>query len=653
MSPDTVQPMPQHVRRYRAETDASWLDRLLNAHHIPESARPFYLTELRRRLPTGTSLVDALRDRPTPPITAFEAHLQACDPCSGTVGQRWVCTRCAGGRAVPQDPHPGPWVCRRHRRWVAPGVPPSQQRTVSYRMIRSDRRWQQLLQQGRANISGGAELQHLLLEWAAVNRVALSDEDRFVLMVRFWDQLTHPTTLQELIRPDDGYRLRHGRLAALVTATLPDGQHAALIDGVWAMLRPTALLHRTDLPDCDVPLDEPFHVLLAAAPHRVTVGPFPPVQQYYEPATTSRVSRWQDVSQKHIVLRRSAGIRWTISRGTERKVVIICPAGHRLVRPANNDYKSHLNAKFPCSYCSGRKPLAGYRSLADSGRRLAVTWHPTRNGTLTPAQVTTNAKRIVWWRCPRGHDFDTRVSIIARGDGCPFCRGLRILSGFNDLATLNPDAAAQWHPTRNGTTTPSEVGIGSDFAAWWRCRHGHEWRIAVKVRRNHGCPVCANVRIDPDVNSLRVTQPALVAEWHPTMNVRYTPDTIGAGSGRKVWWLCARGHHFDQTVISRVQGSGCRYCRNRACWPGFNDALTQHPRLLQEWDWSANPTFDPGQRLPGNGTHQWVCRAGHRTAQSIPNRRLTRGCPTCAKPDRLLNQPDVAADGNAASDHAI
>lgn len=638
MSSDDLQPMPIHVRRYRAETEESYLNRLLDAHALPVDGRHLYINQLRRLLPDGCELTEALSGaRAQGEDRAIDRHVTACASCAATIGARWVCTRCTGGAVIPQTPHVGPFVCHRHRRWVAPDVSPGDQRSVEHRVLHADRHWQRLLAAGRASVHGGCELNALLREWSIANEVDLTGEQRFVLQVLLWRRIVKPTTLEALTRPETPYKVRHLQLSALVASVLPAAQHAALIDGLWAMLRPTAVLRRTDIPDCGVILAEPHHLVQSPAADRQIIGPLPPVEHYYRTATTSRLSRWEDVNQKHLVYRRSPGLRWRITRGHVGTVLLICPQGHRLSRPANNNYKSHLAAKFACSYCSGRLPLHGYRSLADSGKRLAVEWHPTRNGELTAGQVATYSKREVWWRCDKGHEFETAVALIARGDGCPICRGLRVLVGFNDLASLDPTVAAEWHPDRNGPMTPQEVTTSSGLAVWWRCRNGHEWLTLISVRRLSGCPVCANSRVDAGVNSLRVTHPAAASDWHPTKNGILTVEQVSAGSGRVVWWRCERGHDFNQAVVNHVRGSGCRFCKNRACWPGFNDLFTRYPMLMSEWNWAANTEFDPKKHLPGNDSHWWRCATGHDALQSVPNRRAIGGCPKCSKEDRILH----------------
>ncbi|WP_420854982.1 zinc-ribbon domain-containing protein [Rhodococcus pseudokoreensis] len=76
------------------------------------------------------------------------------------------------------------------------------------------------------------------------------------------------------------------------------------------------------------------------------------------------------------------------------------------------------------------------------------------------------------------------------GNGCVFCSGHRVLVGFNDLASLRPDLASQWHPDRN-TLTPADVTLGANKFVWWQCNDGHEWRTMVAKRSSGtGCPEC-------------------------------------------------------------------------------------------------------------------------------------------------------------------
>ena len=50
---------------------------------------------------------------------------------------------------------------------------------------------------------------------------------------------------------------------------------------------------------------------------------------------------------------------------------------------------------------------------------LAKEWHPTRNGDLTPEEVTPGSDRKVWWRCSQGHEWESTIGSRTRGTGCP------------------------------------------------------------------------------------------------------------------------------------------------------------------------------------------------------------------------------------------
>ena len=188
-----------------------------------------------------------------------------------------------------------------------------------------------------------------------------------------------------------------------------------------------------------------------------------------------------------------------VAVGSGRRVWWKCPdcGGEWGVRVVNR-----TTANTNCPYCSNKKVLRGFNDLATTHPDLAKQWHPTKNGDLTPRDVTAGSNKKVWWKCPDcGGEWAATISSRVNGVGCPFGSGKRILLGFNDLATTHPDLAKQWHPTKNGDLTPRDVTAGSDKKVWWRHWHEesqtwHEWRAAISSRQaGNGCPVCARVSL--------------------------------------------------------------------------------------------------------------------------------------------------------------
>ena len=144
---------------------------------------------------------------------------------------------------------------------------------------------------------------------------------------------------------------------------------------------------------------------------------------------------------------------------------------------------------------AGKQIIPGENDLASQVPQLAAQWHPDKNGALRPENVSPNSNRKVWWLCPLGHAWKATVTSRSReGAGCPFCAGRKVWPGFNDLETVEPKVAAQWHPTLNGQLTPRMVTAGSRRKVWWQCPEGHVWKAVVYSRagkRKCGCPVCA------------------------------------------------------------------------------------------------------------------------------------------------------------------
>lgn len=192
---------------------------------------------------------------------------------------------------------------------------------------------------------------------------------------------------------------------------------------------------------------------------------------------------------------------WHPTKNGELRPDAVAPKALKLVWwqcEKGHDYQCQVSWRTDkgtgCPYCSNRLALAGFNDLGTTHPEIAAQWHPTKNGELTPEMVKWNTDKKAWWICEKGHDWEAAIKNRVRGTGCPYCYGNRIWVGFNDLATLQPTLAAQWHPTKNGDLTPQMVGIGTHKRAWWICDKGHEWEALVFIRAGKwqsGCPICS------------------------------------------------------------------------------------------------------------------------------------------------------------------
>ena len=173
----------------------------------------------------------------------------------------------------------------------------------------------------------------------------------------------------------------------------------------------------------------------------------------------------------------------TIAKSSGKKVWWLCSNGHEWEATVIN----RNNKGSGCPYCSGRMAIPGVNDLLTTNPSLASEWHPTRNGTLMPSDVSEGSGQKVWWQCTNGHEWQAVISSRTNGRGCPTCGNVQKKITFTQnrisltgsLLDNNPEIAAEWHPTKNGELLPSQVLPNSNQKAWWKCKKGHEWKAVI------------------------------------------------------------------------------------------------------------------------------------------------------------------------------
>jgi very-short-patch-repair endonuclease/predicted pyridoxine 5'-phosphate oxidase superfamily flavin-nucleotide-binding protein len=314
-----------------------------------------------------------------------------------------------------------------------------------------------------------------------------------------------------------------------------------------------------------------------------------------------------------------------------KKVWWQCLKGHEWESTVNN-----RSSGFNCPYCSGRK-VNDDNCLQTINPNLAKEWHPTKNENLTPRDITAGSQKKVWWQCLKGHEWESAVSGRSNGQGCPYCSGNKV-NDDNCLQTINPNLAKEWHPTKNGSLTPKQITAGSNKKVWWQCSKGHEWESTVYKRNNKcGCPYCGGKRTSNE-NCLQTVNPNLAKEWHPNKNGILTPRDVTAGSHKKVWWQCSKGHEWEATVNNRNNGSNCSYCIGKKA-SDENCLQNIDPSLAKEWHFTKNGSLTPKDVTVGsNKKVWWQCSRGHEWDARIADRNNGHGCPVCHSQKRYAKR---------------
>lgn len=197
-----------------------------------------------------------------------------------------------------------------------------------------------------------------------------------------------------------------------------------------------------------------------------------------------------------------------VAPSSTKKYPWICPLGHRFSMAVGNRTSQGQN----CSVCAGKQVLAGFNDLASlypEVAKQAFGWDPSTvtvgskrklkwkcseghvwesvvlnrvNGTgcgvcgnrileegvndllsqypliaseadgWNPSQKLAGSSERLSWKCKKGHTWDsTIVNRTFNNTGCPICINQKLLTGYNDLATVHPELAKQaygWDPSK-------------------------------------------------------------------------------------------------------------------------------------------------------------------------------------------------------------
>jgi hypothetical protein len=328
---------------------------------------------------------------------------------------------------------------------------------------------------------------------------------------------------------------------------------------------------------------------------------------------------FNDLSTTHPDLAKEA-FGWdptTVIAGSGKKFIWKCQKEH--LYPARGSKRVRGQG---CPYCTNKKVLLGFNDLATTHPDVAKEadgWDPTT--------VTIGSGKERSWKCVFMHTWTSSINGRGRGRGCPVCANQKVLKGFNDLATINPELAVEafgWDPTT--------VISGSNKKLEWKCSFGHTWEAAPSTRKKgFGCAVCANQKVLKGFNDLATTHPDLAKEafgWDPSMVI--------SGTNKILEWKCSFGHTWKMAGNTRASGGqNCPICSNHQVLPGFNDLSTTHPDLAKEaFGW------DPTTVIAGtNKRLAWKCPEGHEWSTTGGHRIRGRGCPSCAKSGFDPNSP--------------
>ncbi len=251
--------------------------------------------------------------------------------------------------------------------------------------------------------------------------------------------------------------------------------------------------------------------------------------------------------------------------------------------------------------------------------------------------LTVGTHRQVWLSCPVGHSWEGEFKGVR---GCPFCSGARVLFGYNDMATLHPGVAAEWHPTKNGALTPCEVSPGSKKLVFWLCpRCGYEYQAYIfnKTRRGDGCPACSSKRLVVGLNDFATVHPELLQEWSPENEL--LPDALRCTDvSTFIYWDCECGRKYHEPISRHLERHRKLLNGERGANQRRLDAFIEENRafLTERWQSRLNGGLAFADLPFIGGRYRWSCERCGKTMEATVAQARARKliCDLCTADER-------------------
>jgi len=168
----------------------------------------------------------------------------------------------------------------------------------------------------------------------------------------------------------------------------------------------------------------------------------------------------------------------------------------------------------------------------------------------------------VWWKCQKGHEWESIIYSRTEGSACPYCSNSLVQKGYNDIATTNKELLDIWNYEKNTLISPFEVSHGSTKKVWWKCKEGHEWEAKISdVSNGNRCPYCSHQRVLKGYSDLATVIPDIIQYWDFNKN-EIKPSEVTVKSNKKVWWICPKGHSYQMIIGAKTRWNynSCPIC---------------------------------------------------------------------------------------------
>ena len=155
-----------------------------------------------------------------------------------------------------------------------------------------------------------------------------------------------------------------------------------------------------------------------------------------------------------------------------------------------------------CPYCNRDRALVGYNSLVDTHPDLAKEFSP--NEERMPSEFTKENVYPAKWLCQTcGGEYQYPINRREVGDdSCPYCKGTKILPGYNSFKHNHPDLMEEWDFIDNYILCDADNILDNYLHdVWWICKDCNKKYLMTTKRKLYyqkrhmkSCPYCKGLR---------------------------------------------------------------------------------------------------------------------------------------------------------------
>ena len=329
-----------------------------------------------------------------------------------------------------------------------------------------------------------------------------------------------------------------------------------------------------------------------------------------------------------------------ISYGSHKKVWWKCIKGHEWLSSPHNRRSGN-----GCPYCSGRLPIVGETDLESRFPEIAKEWDYSKNGDITPKDISYGSSKKFWWQCSKGHEWKTSVGHRISGEKCPIC--------MSETSTSFPEQAILYYSKQIFNNTINrykpkwltgikqgqseidifipELNLGIEYDG--ELFHKDTSRDIIKDKllfdhnvrlvriREPNCPqlnsssICIFIK---ESKSKFYYENAIISLFEFIRNEYNLYFEIDININRDYTGILNSYEHFSK----------------------LKSIAMMNPELLSEWNYSKNGTIIPDAISYGSRKLiWWKCSICNHEWQDTPKHRaIGRGCPECALKNRITTR---------------